>query len=62
MKKTNGVIQGLVSTTLSLAGAVPVGIIQGIAPRGSSVDNYISEHRDSIRKVVGAGVLAAFIF
>lgn len=54
-----GIIESTVRTTLNLAGAIPVGIVHGLSSKGGSVDRYITENRDRIREIAGAGIIAA---
>ena len=54
-----GILVSTVRTTLNLAGAIPVGIVQGLSRKGGTVDRYINENKDRIREVIGAGIIAA---
>lgn len=52
-----GILTGAVKTTLNLVGMIPVGILHDFTPKGGPVDRYITDNKNRIREVVGAGIL-----
>ena len=55
--KPHGIIEGTLRTALDLAGAVPVGIVNGFSRKGGPVNRYIEDNRHQLRQTVGAVVL-----
>lgn len=53
-----GILTGTVKTGLNLIGMIPVGVLHDLTPKGGTVDRYITENKNRIREVVGAGILA----